>query len=371
MKNLVYAIVLIAIGGTFLSYQLFSEDAILTTKPAKNVILMIGDGMGVSQITAGMYSNDNYLALERCPVVGLMKTHSSNKKITDSAAGATAFASGIKTYNGAIGVDADRNVVPTILEIAEANGLKTGLIASSSLTHATPASFYTHNHKRAYINDSAITDFMASGIEVFMGGGKHYFTTRDDSLDYWSQLPGMGYTVLDTILDKVPNRTEKLICLDAPKHMLSVENGRGDFLPLAAEKGIKVLDHKNDKGFFLMIEGSQIDWGGHENNSAYIVSEMLDFDKTVAKVLDFAEKDGNTLVIITADHETGGYAINGYDAEADTVKGAFTTGYHTAAMVPVFAYGPGAEAFSGIIDNTDIFYKMMAALRLSKPKLAQ
>jgi alkaline phosphatase len=370
MKNLVYAILLIAVGGIFLSYQLFSNSNTLPIKPAKNVILMVGDGMGVSQITAGLYSNNNYLALERCPVVGLMKTHSSNNKITDSAAGATAFASGIKTYNGAIGVDADRNVVPTILEMAETSGLKTGLISSSSLTHATPAAFYTHNHKRAYINDSAITDFMTSGIEVFMGGGKHYFTTRDDSLDYWSLLPGMGYTVLDTILDSVPLKTEKLICLDAEKHMLSIENGRGAFLPLAAEKGLQVLDYKNEKGFFMMIEGAQIDWGGHENNSSYIISEMLDFDKTIANVLDFAAKDGNTLVIITADHETGGYAV-GYDNDADTVQGAFTSGYHTAAMVPVFAYGPGAEAFSGIIDNTDVFYKMMAALGLSKPNVEQ
>ncbi len=365
MKKLFYTILLVGLGVLLASYNKLN-----TTTPhlprAKNIILMIGDGMGLTQVTAGMYSSKTPLNLERCRVTGLMKTHASNNKITDSAAGATAFASGVKTYNGAVGVDADTLPVPTILEIAEQQGLRTGLIASCALTHATPAAFYTHNHTRAYISDSAITDFMSSGIEVFMGGGRNYFNKRKDSINYYSHLPKMGYTVLDTITDKLPLFADKLICLDAPSHMVPVEAGRGDFLPLATEKGLKVLNRKNKNGFFVMIEGSQIDWGGHENNSRYIISEMLDFDKAVGKALDFARQDGNTLVIVTADHETGGYAINGFDEEADTLKGAFTTGYHTATMVPVFAYGPGAEAFTGIIDNTDIFQKMMYALDLNE-----
>lgn len=369
MKRVLYILALIAIGGTLVSYQWYiAKQPTLSQAKVKNVILMVGDGMGLTQISAGMYATDKPLQLERAQFTGLMKTHSASSKITDSAAGATAFASGVKTYNGGIGVNADTVSVPTILEMAEQQGLKTGLIASCALSHATPASFYTHNHTRARIGDSTATDFMKSGIEVFIGGGRDYFNKRNDSADYYSQLPAMGYTVLDTIVDKLPKGVEKLVCLDAPTHLVSVENGRGDFLPIAVEKGLKVLNTKNESGFFMMVEGSQIDWGGHDNNSSYIISEMLDFDKAIGEVLDFAEKDGNTLVIITADHETGGYAINGFDSDADTVKGAFTTGYHTATMVPVFSFGPGAEQFTGIIDNTDIFHKMVSALDLKEAK---
>ncbi|HIB86549.1 TPA: hypothetical protein EYO57_04950, partial [Candidatus Poribacteria bacterium] len=120
------------------------------------------------------------------------------------------------------------------------------------------------------------------------------------------------------------------------------------------------------KGFFLMIEGSQIDWGGHANDSQYIIDEMIDFDNAVGQVLDFAAKDGNTLVIITADHETGGYGINAADDDG-TIVGGFTTDYHTATMVPVFAYGPGAEAFAGMYHNTEIFHKMLAAFSIRLP----
>jgi alkaline phosphatase len=119
---------------------------------------------------------------------------------------------------------------------------------------------------------------------------------------------------------------------------------------------------KNEKGFFLMIEGSQIDWGGHDNNVPYIVTEMLDFDRVVGKVLEFASKNKETLVVITADHETGGFSINGGDLSTGLVEGKFTTGGHTGVMVPVYSYGPKAELFSGIMENTDIYYKFKEVL---------
>jgi alkaline phosphatase len=141
-------------------------------------------------------------------------------------------------------------------------------------------------------------------------------------------------------------------------------DGRGDMLIKSGEKAIEILN-KNQNGFFLMIEGSQIDWGGHDNNIQYVVTELLDFDEVVGAALDFAESDGNTLVIITADHETGGLTILGEDIMNDASATNFSTTHHTSVMVPVYAYGPGAEKFGGIYENNTIFRKMMEALQLS------
>jgi alkaline phosphatase len=136
---------------------------------------------------------------------------------------------------------------------------------------------------------------------------------------------------------------------------------RGDYLPEATKKAIDVLDN-NTNGFFLMVEASQIDWGGHANNTGYIVAEMLDLDKSIAKALEFASKDGQTLIIVTSDHETGGMAVNGESMEQGIVKGKYTSRHHTACMVPVFAIGPGAENFIGIYENSAIFDKMKKAI---------
>ena len=138
-----------------------------------------------------------------------------------------------------------------------------------------------------------------------------------------------------------------------------------NFLPKATLKSLNILAKESTKPFFLVVEGGQIDWGGHENESAYIIEEMHDFDKAIEHALDFAEKDGNTLVVITADHETGGYSVNGIEPDSGKIKGAFTTDYHTACMVPIFAYGPGASSFTGIMDNTEIFFKMKHLMQLT------
>ena len=336
-------------------------------KSPKNIILMIGDGMGISQITAGLYSNKNYLNLERCKVIGLIKTHSKNKLITDSAAGATAFATGKKTKNGMISqAMKDSADFKTILEYAEENGKATGLIATSTVTHATPACFYAHFPRRYKANEPISSQFMGKGIEVLIGGGKHYFENRTDNRNLLTELQQDNYTVLDTLTENFDTKeVDKLVYLFSPRQpgKLIFEEGdehpaRGPVLPLATEKGLEILK-KDTNGFFLMVEGSQIDWGGHDNNSQYIINEMLDFDKTIEKVLNFAELDGETLVIITADHETGGYAIIDGDLNGKNLKGGFSTLHHSAAMIPVFAFGPGAEKFAGIYDNTAIFDKMM------------
>jgi alkaline phosphatase len=328
----------------------------------KNVIFLIGDGMGTSHVYAGLIANKGNSYIKTMPVSGFNKTNSSDKLITDSAAGATAFSIGEKTHNGAIGVD--KNDVPkkTILEMAEENGMSTGLVASCEITHATPASFISHQPSREMYDEIA-ADFLKTDIDIFIGGGRTYFNKRKDGRDLLMELEAKGYDVVTSMDSLEFAKGEKVAALIEEEHQQPIALGRGDMLKTASEFAIEKLK-KNKNGFFLMIEGSQIDWGGHDNNTGYIVTEMLDFDRTIGEVLKFAAKDGETLVVITADHETGGFSVNGGDISTGVVEGKFTTGGHTGVMVPVFAYGPQAELFSGIMENTAIFHKFKKVLGL-------
>lgn len=327
----------------------------------KNIIFLIGDGMGVSHVFSGLVGNRGKLFIENCRHIGFSKTQSADKFITDSAAGGTALSCGVKTYNGGLGVNTDTIPVKSILEEAEENGLATGLVSTSAITHATPASFIAHQKKRSMYEEIA-ADFLKTDIDVFIGGGLSHFVARKDKRNLLSELKEKGYTVENDITKIQKIKKGKLAGLTAQVH-----NGRlaerGDMLPIATETAINILDNNSgDKGFFIMIEGSQIDWGGHANSTIYIAEDMLDFDRAIGKAIKFAAKDGETLVVVTADHETGGLGINGGDFNTGMVKGGFTTGGHTAVMVPVFSYGPGAEEFIGIMDNTEIYSKMKKLL---------
>jgi len=343
-----------------------------TNRP-KNIILMVGDGMGLTQITAGMYSNGNQLNLEAFPVVGLHKSYAADNLITDSAAGATAFSCGVKTYNGAIGVNTDTIPQKTILEEAEENGLATGLLATSNIAHATPASFIAHvSSRRSY--EEIATFFLKTEVDFFMGGGKKYFDQREnDDRDLYKELKEKGYQISDyfnaELEDLVLNKNKNFAYFTANEEPLSREQGR-DYLPYASRVAANFLKKKSDdKGFFLMIEGSQIDWAGHANRGNLLVSETLDFDKAIGEILKFAKEDGETLIIITADHETGGLAINP-KSKMRKLKLEFTTNDHTSTLVPVYAYGPKAELFSGIYDNTEIYQKMMKAFNFGSKKVS-
>ncbi len=330
----------------------------------KNIVLMIGDGMGLGQITAGMYANGNKIHLEKFPVIGLQKTYSYNDLITDSAAGATAMACGVKTYNSALGVDKDTLPVKSILEEASEKGWATGLVATSTIVHATPAAFIAHQPLRSMYEYIA-KDLLKAEVDLFIGGGKKFFDSqRLDGVSLIPQLEKKGYTIFDDFqmdLNGVifsPNRKiAHFTANDSPMPKLS---GR-DYLPLASKLAVSFLRKRSKNGFFLMIEGSQIDWGGHANNPNYIITEVTDFNEAVGKVLNFAQKDKETLVIVTSDHETGGFAINPR-SKMDSIVGAFTSTFHTGTMIPVFAYGPGAELFAGIYENTEIYHKMRKAL---------
>ncbi len=331
---------------------------------AKNVIFMVGDGMGLSQITAGMYANNNSIAFEKFRKIGFHKCYAYNDLVTDSAAGATAFSTGHKTYNGAIGVGPDTLALETILEEAEDRGYHTGMVTSSTIVHATPASFIAHNRLRRNYEEIA-ADFLETDIDLFIGGGLKYFNRRQDGRDLTAELEQKGYFMSDYFkedLDQIDfSEHSKVGYLTSDADPLPVAQGR-DYLPSATSKALDFLHakSKDEKGFFLMIEGAQIDWGGHANNGEYIVSEMIDFSKTIDVVWEFIQNHPETTVIITADHETGGLAIN-KGSRLDSLDMRFTSDYHTADMIPVFAEGPGDEEFMGIYENTAIYNKMRRA----------
>ena len=359
MKKISNLIILITLGISLVSCYPTKKSTLKGNSDVKNIILMIGDGMGLPDVYAAMTVSDKPINIERCNIIGLQKTFSSNNYITDSGAAGTALATGNKTKNGAIGMDSQGNRVKSILEIAEEHGLATGLVSTSSITHATPASFIAHQSSRSSYEDIAM-DFLKTDIDVFIGGGYNHFAKRKDKLNLLDSLKLRGYEVVTSMAMVLKSTSLKLAGLTAPDQNPYRLKGRGDMLPAASGKAIEILN-KNKNGFFLMIEGSQIDWAGHANAADTLIDETLDFDEAVGVALDFAKKDGHTLVVITADHETGGVTITGGNMQTHKVKLNFSTKDHTAVMVPVYAYGPGAEKFIGIYDNTDIFRKILTS----------
>ncbi len=332
--------------------------SISAAKKPKNVIFLIGDGMGLAQIYSAMVANGNSLELERCKHVGFSKTYSANKYTTDSAAGGTALATGVKTTNGMIGMNPDSVAVESILEQASRNGMATGIVVACALTHATPAAYIAHQVHRN-MNEEIAADYLKTDIDVFIGGGKKYFDKRKDGRNLIDELEAKDYQIAYTMDEVQSVKAGKLAGLLFDKHPEAMPN-RGNFLPEATEKAVDLLK-KNKKGFFMMIEGSQIDWGGHRNDNDMIIREMLDFDATIGKVLDFARKDRKTLVIITADHETGGLSMPSGNIEQRQSKAEFSTKGHSGIPVPVFAFGPGAEEFTGFMENI-VFKERIAKL---------
>jgi len=307
-------------------------------KTAKNLILMIGDGMGLTQITAGIYENENFLNIQRFPITGLMKTHSYDNLVTDSAAAGTAMATGVKTYNNGIGVDKDSVPVKTILEEAEEKNMLTGIVVTSALVNATPAAFMAHQRLRAFSEPIAI-EISNSGVDFLVGGGKKYFDRRSsDERNLIKEMEDKGYQVEDFITKKrIKNlkieEGKKLIYFTSNDDPLTKITGR-NYLPYASLMGANFLKSRSEKGFFMMIEGSQIDLGGHASNFKYVMSELKDFDDAIKEILNFAEEDGETLVIVTADHETGGLTIK-EGSKLKKVKSDFSYGRHSGTMVPV------------------------------------
>lgn len=325
---------------------------------------MIGDGMGLTQVSAGLFHNKNRFSLEKFPVVGLHKSHSANYLVTDSAAGATAFSCGRKTLNGTIGMTPDSLACETILEEMETKGLATGVVVTSTIVHATPAAFYAHQPLRVFYENIAL-DIVDREVDLMIGGGLEYFTNRSiDQRNLVQELRDKGYKVgsynKQSLKKFTPSLDQNYVYFTAQTQPSEFLEGR-TYLPAASLMAAEFLSQKNEEGFFLMVEGSQIDWAGHANDPQALIKELNDFDKTVNNLLNFARKRGDTLILVTADHETGGLSIN-EGSKVGRLKLAFNLNDHTATMIPVFAYGPKAELFSGIYDNTEIYHKMRAAM---------
>lgn len=394
---------------------------------------MIGDGMGPAYTTAYRYMKDDpsTAKMEKTifdeHLVGMSKTYPEDpgENVTDSAAAATAMAAGVKTYNGAISVDNDKEPVETVLEAAKENGMATGLVATSQINHATPAAFGAHNVSRNNYNDIAddYFDDLINGehkVDVMLGGGTKYFDRDDRNLI--NEFKDDGYNYVTTTEEMLENESDQLLGLFAPVG-LSKAIDSDESTPSLEEMTTATLDKlSQDKdGFFLMVEGSQIDWAGHANDSVGAMSEMENFARAFEAVVEFAKENKHTQVVLTADHSTGGFSVGRdgvynidpkpikaakrtpefmaqeiidgrsvedvlgeyvafdfTDEELSSIKQAaskndfdrlystiskvfnnragvgFTTGGHTGVDVPVYAYGPKSEVFSGLIENTDI-----------------
>jgi alkaline phosphatase len=336
----------------------------LDTK-VKNVILLIGDGMGLAQIHAGWIANYGNLNITMMRNSGFSQTAASNSGNTDSAAGATAMAVGEKTNNRYIGMGPDDKNRTNLPDTLAGYGFKSGIISSGDITDATPAAFYAHQPERSF-NQAIAKDLLSSHIDVLVGSNKKSFLANADTT-LMSALKGKGYTSNNT-LEKFKQQTGgKQLVLLADSITRPVKDGRGDMLVQSLKKTIELLS-ANKKGFFIMAEGAQIDYGGHANDLPYVVTELHDFDKAVAAALQFADQDGQTLVLVTADHETGGLTLLEASAEKGHIQGEFSTNDHTNIMVPVYAYGPGSAAFRGTYPNTAIFNKILKVLAPAKSK---
>ncbi len=329
-------------------------------KKPVNVIILIGDGMGLSQFSVPYYYQKKEPVFSKFKHIGLVRTSSATHSITESAAAATAMFTGRKTYNSALGVDSDTIPQKNLVELLSSNQYLSGVVSTSSVTDATPAGFYAHESSRTYHREIAL-DLINSDIDFFAGGGLSYFIDTSGRDLFRENNIEVNFSKLKKI--RKPEQGKRygfILALNGMKPML---DGRGDYLPKATEISLDFLSG-SDKSFILMVEGSQIDWAAHANNEDYLITEMNDFEKAVRVAYDFAVKDGNTLVIVTSDHETGGFTLgasgsNKYGSDYSTITPTFASTNHSASLVPLLAYGPGAETFTGIFENTAIFYKII------------
>ena len=328
-------------------------------KKVKNIIFMIGDGMGLEQISAAWVCNGGKLNLDNFTYVGLQRTYSANKLVTDSAAAGSALATGEKTNNGMIAMTPDSVAVKSLAEEAMEKGKRAGAAVTCRVTDATPAVFFSHAPSRKLMDDIAV-QMTNSGLYFLSGGGTKYWSGREDGIDLVGQAEAMGYTYVETKEEMMAVEEGPVIAL-MDEYELQPALDRGDILPSSVQKALQVLDNK--KGFFLMIEGSMIDDGGHDNKAGKTMEEIFDFDRTLGLVLEWAEKDGETLVIVTADHATGGMTLLGGSIDEKKIRVNYSTTGHNGVALPVFAWGPHAEDFVGIYENAELSDKIRALIR--------
>lgn len=345
----------------------------------RNVIVYIGDGVGTAYWTAAWIATNGELSVRQIPVMGLTDTRSDDSYVSDSAAGATVYATGRRTYNGAIGVGprcrelfradslailadpARCDPLESVFDIAHQTGIATGLVATSSITHATPAAFGAKVPFRT-MQPAIAAQLAARPIDVLLGGGRGFFdgTLRPDSADLLSTLCRQAACVSNAQeLQAYRPDDRRLVGLFAQNHMDRAAR-RQPTLPEMTRVALERLS-RNRNGFFLMVEGSQPDWRGHANEPLpEVKAEMVDFDRSIAVGLEFARRTPGTLVLVVADHETGGLSIV---EEGDSIAARYTTDYHTGEMTPHFAFGTAAERFAGIRRNDEIGQMLLQIVR--------
>lgn len=341
-------------------------------KKVKNIILMIGDGMSFAHIDSARIKAcgaRGRLNMERMPVTGLVKTHSHSHLATDSAAAGTAFATGTKTYNGAISMNPDKKPLLTILEACKDLGKATGLVVTCSITHATPAAFASHVPSRRDQNGIA-SQLLKNKVNVLLGGGRQFFlpkseegSKRNDDRNLFSEAQKAGYLIVDNKDELDRASGNHVLGLFEMEDMKTIAPE-----PTLAEMTLKALEilSENKKGFLLMVEGSQIDWGAHDNDTGYTNRQVLLFDEAVYVALDFALRNKDTLVVVTADHETGGMSIVDGSLTGEELEIDWATKHHTALQVPLFAFGPRASLFTGVMDNTQVPIKFAEILKIGE-----
>ncbi|WP_172280947.1 alkaline phosphatase [Chryseobacterium sp. LAM-KRS1] len=326
-------------------------------KNVKNVILLIPDGTSLPQYYAAFTANKGKLNVFNIKATGLSKTNSSNAYITDSAPGSTAFATGVKTKNSFVGVDERGNSIAQIPDIIVGQGKVSGLISTGDVTDATPADFYAHSDNRNS-SEPILKGFVNSKTKILIGGPTSGLTSdnvlkiKEAKIDTYQDLKSVK---------KINNRT---LIID-PLASKRITEGRGNWLADAFDLTLNDLK-ENKNGFFMMVEASQTDGGGHSNNIEQLVTELLDFDHVVGKAMKFADENKETLVIVVGDHETGGLSLLDGSLKEGWIFGNFSTNDHTSIPSTVFAYGPNSKEFTGLFENTEIFSKILSAYGIKK-----
>lgn len=330
-----------------------------TDKPVKNIILMIGDGMGLAHVSLGMYANQGELTLTNLKTCGFVRTQSANKFTTDSAASGTAYSTGQKTKNGALGVDSNDTPIANLPEKLDKDGYVSGIVTTDNLDGATPGAFFAHQPERG-MSKEIWADMSSSKLTFFSAGSYELFAEQPESTQ---KAIKKEFTIIEELNDKAIRKSKKLGYLPPKSETASVNDNRRDFLPATTQTAIEYLSAKKSTGFFLMVEGARIDKSAHDNDFQAVIREVLDFDKAIEAAIRFAEKDGNTLVIITADHETGAITLRDGDIKEGIIKGTFSSKGHTPVMVPLFAYGPQSKLFTGVQENDDVSNKIYKLLK--------
>lgn len=327
----------------------------------KNLIYLIGDGMGLAQVGMLEIENDYApTAFSEAEHVALITTRSANNRVTDSAAAGTALACGAKTNNSRLGLSPDSVRLTSMMELARDRGMATGLVVSCYLQHATPGAFYAHRIGR-HLYDKITDDLVASHFDVMIGGGTRWLTDA-----HRATLAEHGYTLAMTREEALAATTTPLLAMVEPEYLPHAPE-RGDFIPQATAKALELLSQDED-GFMLMVEGSQIDGAGHANDPRYLLAEMQDFEQVVRLAVDFADTHPGTLVVVVADHETGGLSMpsgkSDFTLSESGIDYRFGTGSHSAIRVPAYLYGAGADQFKPMLENTELANRIMELMKL-------